>query len=219
MTGFITVDTQGRQVIDSAGEMGRSSGLSAQSWSGAALSGGGALANAHLAQAHGSHHAADARPGYLSAGNPGGYSANTRVPGGTYTANDQVQLVNPNAGQAGGGADYPNVAAGGVAHPGKTPNWNTQASTGDEFSQLVITSASLVNETHGVAFSVNLAATGGNGSFTWSTSTALPTGVTLSAAGALAGTTGTSAGTTAILVQVADSHNNKAQKIISLVLS
>src|SRR5260370_23781074 len=98
MTGFITVDTNGRAVIDSH-VLGRSEGTSAQTWAGPAMAAGTSLVNAHLAQAHGNKQASDARPGFLAAGMPGGHNAATRVPGGAYTANDQLQTVAPSAGQ------------------------------------------------------------------------------------------------------------------------
>ena len=55
-------------------------------------------------------------------------------------------------------------------------------------SQLSITPPSLPQGIAGGYFSYTLAATGGNPPYTWSTTSALPTGITLSAGGALSGT-------------------------------
>jgi hypothetical protein len=70
---------------------------------------------------------------------------------------------------------------------------------------LTITTATLPNGSVGTAYSQTLAAAGGTGTITWSISAgALPTGLTLSAAGSLTGTP-TAAGTFNFTLQVADS--------------
>ncbi len=127
MSGFVTADTQGRQVID-AHAIGRSEGLTAQSWAGAALASGGSLANSSSAQPHGNHQPADSRPGFLAQGQPGGHSAAVLVPGAEYSTANQIQAVAPNSGTAGGGREYPNSSgAAPVADPMvATGGWTAQ---------------------------------------------------------------------------------------------
>ncbi len=74
-----------------------------------------------------------------------------------------------------------------------------------KYCTLAITTATLPNATIGAAYSQTIAATGGAGPITFSvTSSALPTGLTLSSAGVLSGTT-TASGTFTFTVTTTDS--------------
>jgi hypothetical protein len=64
----------------------------------------------------------------------------------------------------------------------------TQAFTITVTAALTITTATLPNGTVGSAYSQTLTATGGSGTLTWSSTGALPAGLTLSSAGSLSGT-------------------------------
>ncbi len=79
---------------------------------------------------------------------------------------------------------------------------------------LTITSASLPFGTTGVAYSVNLTATGGTAPYTWS-ATGLPAGVTLSTTGVLSGTP-TTAATSSVSVTLKDATNTSVVKVLSL---
>ncbi len=70
----------------------------------------------------------------------------------------------------------------------------------------VTTASPLKGAVTGSAYSVALAATGGSGSYTWSTQSALPPGLTLSTSGTLSGTP-TAAGTYSFTVQVTDTSS------------
>jgi len=235
MAGIPTVvNTVGQKVVDSLA-LGRSSGTTAQNWAGLVMSeNDSSLENSSAVVAPGEPNPQDqytvvvdgspvqvGRAGYLAPGQPGGQNADALVPGGQYDTDNQVQTIGSPAGTAGGGGQYPGAASNPVADPMMAPGWTVQGSnTGDDYEQMIITTASPIDETHGDAFSVTLAATGGDGSNTWSVeSGSLPTDVTLSTGGALAGTTGTTAGTSTFEVKVVDSHGNTAQKIFELVLS
>lgn len=81
---------------------------------------------------------------------------------------------------------------------------------------LSVTTASLSPATTGVAYSAQLAAVGGGGSYVWSLSAgSLPAGLTLGADGAVTGTP-TAAGTSSFTVQVA-SGSATATKALSIV--
>ncbi len=83
---------------------------------------------------------------------------------------------------------------------------------------LAITTAALPGGTVGSAYSAALAATGGTGSYTWSViSGALPSGLTLSAGGAITGTP-TAAATSSFTVQVRDSANTTISKTLSIAV-
>ena len=84
------------------------------------------------------------------------------------------------------------------------------------YATLTVTTSSLSNGTHNVAYNKSLAASGGNGSYTWSLSSgSLPPGLSLSAAGVISGTP-TTAGNYSFTVQVTDGVGNSATKNLSL---
>lgn len=98
---------------------------------------------------------------------------------------------------------------------GKTTFWqftdtwggSVRKSSQDGSSPLVISTTDLPGGTVDQPYSATLAATGGSGSYTWTTvSGTLPDGVTLSAGGVLSGTP-TAAGTSEVRFQVQDSEN------------
>ena len=71
---------------------------------------------------------------------------------------------------------------------------------------VAITTSSLPDGMIGSPYSTSLAASGGNGSFTWSVSSgSLPTGLSLNGAGSISGTP-TTAGDFSFVVQVTDGH-------------
>ena len=84
---------------------------------------------------------------------------------------------------------------------------------------LAITTTSAPNATEGVAYSQQLNASGGTGSYTW-TAASLPGGLSLSSTGVLFGTpSGDSYPETAnISVTVTDSDNNTANEVLSLTI-
>ena len=75
---------------------------------------------------------------------------------------------------------------------------------------LAITTATLPADRIGVAYTQNLTATGGTPPYVWTASSSLPTGLSLSSAGAISGTPSV-AGTTKFTVQVADSASVDSQ--------
>jgi len=80
-----------------------------------------------------------------------------------------------------------------------------------------ITTASQPNGTVGEAYSQTLAATGGDGSYSWAVSSgSLPAGLSLSASGAITGTP-TTAGTASLVVQVT-SAGLSATKSLSITI-
>lgn len=85
---------------------------------------------------------------------------------------------------------------------------------------LTVATSALAAGVSGVAYtSQTLAATGGSAPYTWTTSSgALPTGLTLSAAGLISGTP-TAAGTANFTAQVTDSASHTATKALSIVVS
>jgi hypothetical protein len=84
---------------------------------------------------------------------------------------------------------------------------------------LAITTATLPNGTVGTPYSQALAATGGTAPFTWSVSTgALPTGLTLSAAGSLTGTP-TAAGKFSFTIQVVDAAKATASQSFTITIT
>jgi hypothetical protein len=83
---------------------------------------------------------------------------------------------------------------------------------------LVVSTTTLAQGYVGAPYSHTLVATGGNGVYSWSTNSTLPTGLTLSAAGVLSGTP-TVAATANITVIVADSAGTApANNILSLTV-
>lgn len=82
---------------------------------------------------------------------------------------------------------------------------------------ITITSSSLPSATAGTAYSGTLAATGGIGTLSW-TAFGLPSGMTLSAAGAFGGTPG-SAGSSQVTVTVTDSAGNTASQTYTLTVA
>src|SRR5207253_6026193 len=81
---------------------------------------------------------------------------------------------------------------------------------------LTVTTASLPSGTVGAAYSQTVAASGGTGGYTWSTTTgSLSAGLSLAADGAISGTP-TAAGTANFTVQVKDSSNMTATKAVSI---
>ena len=85
----------------------------------------------------------------------------------------------------------------------------------------VLIQAPPIIKAHATNWSVLIAVHGGYGNLTYAASgTALPTGVTLSAAGKLTGTAATSAGTTSgIVITATDAQGRSANKSITLVLT
>jgi hypothetical protein len=216
MAGIPTVpDTTGRQVIDSLA-LGRSTGTTAQSWAGPTMEAGNSpLENTSAQQAPGQPTPADARPGYANAGQPGGNSASSLVPGGQYDTDNQIQDVSAPAGTAGGAGQYP-----GPVNPMVSPGWTVQTQAANDYEQLVITTASpLPNATHSQAYSEQLVASGGDGSNTWSLeSGSLPSPCTLSSSGLISGTP-TATGSATFEVKVVDTHGNNAQKIFTVTVN
>jgi hypothetical protein len=82
---------------------------------------------------------------------------------------------------------------------------------------LTVATASLPNGNVGTAYSQTLEATGGSGGYRWAAEGALPAGLTLSAAGAIAGTP-TAQGTREFTVTVTDSGNRTASKALSIAI-
>ena len=81
---------------------------------------------------------------------------------------------------------------------------------------LNITTLSLPGGVVGVSYSQGLSAIGGIGGYTWSTlSGFLPAGLSLSAAGTIGGTP-SAPGTSNFTVQVTDSANASASKLLSI---
>lgn len=78
-----------------------------------------------------------------------------------------------------------------------------------------ISTTSLPNATAGTYYSVGLAATGGTEPYAWSTSSALPSGLTLSVAGVLSGTA-PQPGVYPLTITVRDSANQTAQAQLAL---
>ena len=86
----------------------------------------------------------------------------------------------------------------------------TQSLTLTVNASLAVTTTSLPSAVLGVAYSVQLAATGGVAPYTWAISAgSLPTGLTLSSAGLLSGTP-TASGSFTFTVQVTDSSTSQA---------
>jgi hypothetical protein len=84
---------------------------------------------------------------------------------------------------------------------------------------VVISTTTLIGGTSGVAYSQTLAATGGNGTFTWSvTAGTLPAGLTLSSAGVLSGTP-TTVATSNFTVQVASGTSTATQALSVTIVS
>jgi hypothetical protein len=85
----------------------------------------------------------------------------------------------------------------------------------------VVIQATPITKVHATNWSVLIAVHGGYGNLTYAASgTALPTGVTLSAAGKLTGTAATSAGTTSgIVITATDAEGRSANKTITLTLT
>jgi hypothetical protein len=82
-----------------------------------------------------------------------------------------------------------------------------------------ITTTGLTSVTSGVTYSANLKASGGTTPYTWSkTSGSLPSGITVSSAGSVAGTT-TQTGTYTFTVQVTDASSPKQSATQSLSLT
>ncbi len=165
------------------------------------------------------------RPGYLAVGQPGGNPNDIIVPetDGNDASGGNILDVGAPAGTAGGGGVYPNITGSdGVQNPMITTGWTAQASTGDEFEQVVITTASpLTAATHGDAYSVTLAAAGGDGTYTWSlgTGSSLPSALTLASSTGVISGTPADAGSASFLVKVVDSDGNAAEKVFSLTIS
>lgn len=81
------------------------------------------------------------------------------------------------------------------------------------------TASSLTAGTYNAAYSATVAATGGAGALTYSiTSGALPTGLTMSAAGVISGTP-TVVGSFSITVKAADAFGDSATKVLALTVS
>lgn len=81
-----------------------------------------------------------------------------------------------------------------------------------------ITTTSLPNGAIGIAYSQTLAATGGDGSLSWSiTAGSLPAGLSLSSAGVISGTP-TASGTSNFTVRVADQDNDADTQALSITI-
>ena len=84
---------------------------------------------------------------------------------------------------------------------------------------LTITTSSLPGGTAGTAYQQTLAASGGTGGYSWiATVGALPSGLSLTAAGSITGTP-SAAGTSSFTVQVTDSSGAKAAMPLSIVIA
>ena len=82
-----------------------------------------------------------------------------------------------------------------------------------------VSTTSLAGGTVGTAYSATLAATGGSSPYTWTlASGTLPSGLTLSTAGAISGTP-TTAATSSFTVQVKDANNLTGTKALSIVVA
>ena len=85
---------------------------------------------------------------------------------------------------------------------------------------LTIGTSSLPGGVIGTAYQQTLLASGGTGGYSWTvTNGTLPAGLTLSAAGAIAGTPSSSAGTANFTVQVTDSSSAKATATLSIAVT
>ncbi|HYA16788.1 MAG TPA: putative Ig domain-containing protein, partial [Bryobacteraceae bacterium] len=83
-------------------------------------------------------------------------------------------------------------------------------------SALTILTTALPDVANGVACSLQLAATGGAGGYSWSvTAGSLPTGISLASSGSVSGTS-TATGTSAFTVTVTDSAGNQTSRALSL---
>ncbi|MBI3471600.1 MAG: putative Ig domain-containing protein, partial [Candidatus Solibacter usitatus] len=85
-------------------------------------------------------------------------------------------------------------------------------------SPLTVTTASLPNGTVGVAYSRTLTASGGSGSYLWTTAGALPPGLSLTPAGVISGSPAGTAGASNFTVTVTDSVNNTANRALSITI-
>ena len=83
---------------------------------------------------------------------------------------------------------------------------------------LDITQTSLTGGNNGVAYSLTLAATGGNAPYVWTTASTLPTGITLSKVGVLSGTP-TQTGTFPLVITVTDKFGVTDTLSANLVIS
>lgn len=81
-----------------------------------------------------------------------------------------------------------------------------------------ITTTSLPDATQNVSYSQTLAATGGNGTLTWSVGSGLPSGISLSSSGVLSGTT-SSTGTFNFTVTVTDADSDSDNQALSLTVN
>ncbi|AXC11423.1 Serine protease, subtilase family [Acidisarcina polymorpha] len=106
-----------------------------------------------------------------------------------------------------------------VTDSSATPLTGTQALTLQiNTATLAILSTSLPAGNVGSPYTDQLAATGGVAPYTWTAAGALPTGLSLSAAGLLSGTPGT-AGTTTVALTVTDAANNTATANLTLTIN
>jgi Putative Ig domain len=90
---------------------------------------------------------------------------------------------------------------------------------GDQVCPIFVTTASLPSGTVGVAYSSQLAATGGTNSYTWAiTSGALPTGLNLSTGGLISGTPSANA-TFGFNVTATDANGQPATRTLAITIS
>jgi hypothetical protein len=83
----------------------------------------------------------------------------------------------------------------------------------------VITTTTLPNALYGIAYSIQMAATGGTGSYTWSLdSGSFPSGITMSSSGLISGTSTATAGTFSVTLKCSDTSGKTASTTLSLVL-
>jgi hypothetical protein len=93
----------------------------------------------------------------------------------------------------------------------------TKALTIVVYALPAVSTATLPAGTTGTAYNQTLAATGGKATLVW-TSTALPTGLTMTNAGVISGTP-TTAGTTSVTFTVTDANNKVGTKAISMTVA
>lgn len=183
---------------------------------------GESISNSNSVVAAGNANPQDATPGYLAAGEPGGNPSDVLVPRTNANAgngSNAIVSVSAPAGTTGGGVAsyYP-----GPVNAMLAAGWTNQQTdiANDEYQLLITTASPLTGGAHGSAWSAGgtLAASGGQGSLTWSAPNGLPDSITLNSSGVTGGTPA-AAGTWSFLVSVVDSEGNHAEKVFSVTFS
>lgn len=90
---------------------------------------------------------------------------------------------------------------------------------GNEVCPIVVSTTSLPNGMQDVPYTTTLSATYGTGTFTWSTPTALPAGLTLSTSGVLSGTPTVTETAYPISFVATDGNGQTATKVLTLTLT